>query len=55
LDSQFRMMEWEKKEARLLRRKRLAASQKEAVPSGANCQSEEQRKPETTPNDEQKA
>ena len=53
MDAQFRETEWEKNER--LKRKRLAAFKKEAVPGGASCQSSEQHIPETTPNDEQRS
>jgi len=52
MDSQWRETEYERN-ARL-RKKRLAASQKEAVPSGTACQSAEQAVPETTTNDAQR-
>jgi hypothetical protein len=51
MDGQWRETEHERN-ARL-KRKRIAASQKEAAPGGASCQSSEQHMPETTPKGEQ--
>lgn len=50
-DAQFRETEWEKNER--LKRKRLAAIKKEAVPGGSACHSAEHAMPETTPKGEQ--